>query len=105
MAASTSPTISKPVFRWDQRDVEKFLKDNKENFFFNDESIDLIVDQEHSGSSLLELTRDELVGCGMKLGPASNIMRLIGNLDVSKPRKWNLNSFSYAYLLTVLSLL
>ena len=111
MATSTSPTlIYKPVFHWDQRDVENFLNDNKQKYFFNDNSIDLIVGQELSGRCLLMLTKDDLVGVGMKAGPAHSIMRLITDLKqtigVREPRKWNLDSFSnYAYLLTVLSLL
>ena len=110
MATSTSPTMYKPVFHWDQRDVETFLKDNKEKYFLNDEAIGLIVGQEICGSSLLELTRDDLDRCGMKVRHALSILRVIRELkqmrDVREPCKCNLDSFSnYAYLLTVLSLL
>ena len=110
MATSTSPImIHKPLVDWDQRDVETFLNNNKGKYFFDDACVDLIVAQDYSGRGLLMLTRDELVGNGMRPGDATTIMSLITDLKlamgVRDPRKWNLDSFSNsAYMLTVLSL-
>ena len=74
MATSTSPImIHKPLVDWDQRDVETFLNNNKGKYFFDDACVDLIVAQDYSGRGLLMLTRDELVGNGMRPGDATTI--------------------------------
>ena len=61
----------------------------------------------YSLPSLLRVTKDMLVGNGMRTGHACTIMSLITDLKlamgVREPRKWNSDSFSdYAYLLTSL---
>ena len=109
MTTSTSPVvINKPLVDWDRGDVETFLKNNQGKYFLDDACVDFIVEQRFTGRGLLILTRDELIGNGMKRGDAYMVMSLITDLKLAKgvcePRKWNSDSFSnYAYLLTVLS--
>ena len=85
MAMSTSPfVLDKPVDDWSEGDVQALLIENQAKYHLQDASINLIVQLGFTGRGFLTITEDDLIGCGMKKGPARMVVCLITDLKLAK---------------------
>jgi len=88
--ASSSTNVNIPdglpeeVDRWSPTAVIQFLQANAEQYFLDDEEIDIVKGNKVAGVALLELTVEQLRSIGLGLGPAAAIAKLVEKLKENK---------------------
>ena len=62
----------------------QFLQANAEQYFLDDDEIDIVKANKIAGVALLKLTVDQLQSIGLTLGPAATIAELVEKLKENK---------------------
>jgi len=69
---------------WNMDDVKVFLGENKEEYGFAEDDIEIIRDQKFSGRHLLRYDEQALRSCGVFVGSATDIFDLVTELKIAK---------------------
>ncbi|CAG8674382.1 10427_t:CDS:1, partial [Paraglomus brasilianum] len=76
MSFPSVPSVEE-VSKWSPKDVITFLETKKEELFLDDDDINVIKRNKVAGCAFLDLSQEEFERCGLTVGPAKTIMRLI----------------------------
>ncbi|RUP45803.1 hypothetical protein BC936DRAFT_147715 [Jimgerdemannia flammicorona] len=96
--AARNPSISE-IKSWETDHVIKYLRSIFPEKDISNEDMDIIRNHQIGGRAFLNLTLEGLFACGMKLGPASNIMAFVKKLneDGERPAKKSRTGISKTY--------
>ena len=72
------------VVHWKRADVQAFLDANKDAYDLDDEDLEIVKSNKLAGKALLQLTKEELLGIKLGLGPAKSIVNLVDELKKAK---------------------
>ena len=106
MSFPSVPSVEE-VSKWKQAQVLTYLQSKKDELDLDDKHIKVIEDQEIAGCTFLDLSQEEFERCGLTVGPAKTIMRLIKAIKSQPEGKYHdcIHLYQHIYcLLTALFL-